>query len=115
MEKIKEKMPMVIVAVIVIMILGGAYYFFEYYEAIYYTKIDNEKIEKIFASDEMKYQYTLECYDEKGNKKEWKFKTSKELKEDAYLQLEVRSIGVHSWKEVMYDELPDKVKENYKE
>ena len=50
---------------------------------------------------------------EKGNKKEVKFKTSRELRQDAYLMLEIRTFGVHSWKEIKYNELPDKVKVNY--
>ncbi len=115
MESIKEKMPMIIVAIIAIAILGGAVYFFEYYEAVYYTRIDNAKLEKVSSSDEMKYQYTLDSYDEKGNKKELSFKASRELKQDAYLLLEVRSIGVHTWKEIQYEELPDSVKIHYEE
>jgi len=35
------------------------------------------------------------------------------LRKYAYLLLEVRILGVHSWKEVQYEELPDKVKINY--
>ena len=58
----------------------------------------------------MKYEYTLDSYNENGKKKEIKFKTSRELKEDAYLMLEVRILGVHSWKEVQVNELPEKVK-----
>ena len=61
----------------------------------------------------IEYKYTLECYNEKGKKKELKFKTSRELKEDAFLKLEVKTLGVHSWKEVQYDELPKKVQTNY--
>jgi len=64
----------------------------------------------ISATDEMKYEYTLDCYNENGKKKEIKFKTSRELKEDAYLMLEVRTFGVHTWKEVQTNELPEKVK-----
>ena len=41
------------------------------------------------------------------------FKTSRELKEDAFLKLEVKTLGVHSWEEVQYDELPKKVQTNY--
>lgn len=115
MESIKEKTPMIIVAIIAIAILGGAVYFFEYYEAVYYTRIDNAKLQKISSSDEMKYQYTLDSYDEKGKKKELSFKTSRELRQDAYLLLEVRSIGVHTWKEIQYEELPDSVKIHYSE
>lgn len=58
----------------------------------------------------MKYEYTLDSYKENGKKKEIKFKTSRELREDAYLILEVKTFGVHSWKEVQANELPEKVK-----
>lgn len=114
MESLKEKLPMIIVILIAVAICGIAIYFMEFSEAIYYTQIDNNKIEKISSSDDMKYQYTLKCYNENGKEKELTFKTSRELKEDAYLKLEVKMItGVHSWEEVQYNELPNKVKESY--
>ncbi|MGN1297130.1 MAG: YxeA family protein [Clostridia bacterium] len=113
MEDIKEKIPIILAAVIAIVILGVAFYFLEFHQLVYYTQIDNTKIEKIAASDEMKYEYTLDCYNENGKKKEIKFKTSRELREEAYLKLEVMATGVHAWEEVQYDELPDKVKTNY--
>lgn len=114
MESIKEKMPMIIAIILAITIIIVAVYFIENYEAEYYTKIDNSKIQKISSTDDMKYQYKLDCYNKNGHKKAITFKTSRELREDAYLMLEVRIIGVHSWKEIQYNELPDKVKENYK-
>lgn len=46
-------------------------------------------------------------------KRELKFKTSRELKEDAFLKLEVKTFGVYSWEEVQYNELPEKVQTNY--
>ncbi len=110
MDSIKEKMPMIIAVIVAIAICGIAFYFLENYESVYFTQIDNTKIQSISATDEMKYEYTLDCYNENGNKKEIKFKTSRELREDAYLMLEVRTFGVHSWKEVQANELPDKVK-----
>lgn len=70
-------------------------------------------MEKLSSPDDMKYEYTLDCYNEKGKKKELKFKTSRELKEDVFLKLEVKTFGVHSWEEVQYDELPEKVQTNY--
>lgn len=113
MENLKEKLPMAIAVIVAIAVCVLALYFFENYNSIYYTQIDNTKIEKISSSDEMKYEYTLDCYNEKGKKKELKFKTSRELKEDAFLKLEVKTLGVHSWEEVQYDELPKKVQTNY--
>jgi len=115
MESIKEKIPVIIIVVLTISIFIFVCYFLEGHETVYYTKIDNTKVKlNSMSDDNMKYTYTLDCYNEKGKKKEISFKTSRELKEGAYLMLEVRTIGVHSWKEVQYDELPSKVKENYK-
>lgn len=116
MEDLKEKLPFIISIIVAVLILGFAYYFLCVKEVIYYTQIDNTKIEKISATDEMQYEYTLDCYNENGKKKEIKFKTSRELREDAYLMLEVlNATGVHSWKEVQYNELPSKVQTQYSE
>lgn len=115
MESLKEKIPMIIAVIVAIVICVGTFYFFESYEAVYYTQIDNTKIQSVSATDDMKYEYTLDCYNASGKKKELKFKTSRELKEDAYLMLKVRVIGVHTWEEVQYNELPEKVKTNYTE
>lgn len=114
MEDIREKIPIIIITILAILVLGAALYFIEYYDAVYYTKIDNSKVAKISSSDDMKYEYTLDCYNENGRKKEIKFKTTRELREDAYLLLKVRVLGVHFWEEVQYDELPNKVQECYK-
>lgn len=66
MEDIKEKIPMIIAVIIAIAICGIAFYFMEFHQAVYYTKIDNTRVEKISANDDMKYQYTLDCYNENG-------------------------------------------------
>ena len=113
MESLKEKLPMIIAVVVAIAICIAALYFFESYESVYHTQIDNTKVAKLSSTDDMKYEYTLDCYNEKGKKKELKFKTSRELREDAFLKLEVKTFGVHSWEEVQYDELPEKVQTNY--
>ncbi len=113
MDSIKEKIPMIIAVIVAIAICGIAFYFLENYESVYYTQIDNTKIQSISTSDEMKYEYTLDSYNKNGKKKQIKFKTNRELREEAYLMLEVTSMGVHSWKEVQYNELPEKVKTNY--
>lgn len=113
MESLKEKLPMIIAVVVAIAICVATLYFFENYESVYYTQIDNTKIEKLSSTDDMKYEYTLDCYNENGKKRELKFKTSRELKEDAFLKLEVKTFGVHSWEEVQYNELPEKVQANY--
>lgn len=115
MESIREKIPIIIALIITIGIIIGTLFFFENYEKVYYTKIDNTKIETLPSNDSMKYKYILDCYSENGSKKELEFKTSRQLRENAYLMLEVRILGVNSWKEVQYNDLPEKVKSNYNE
>ena len=89
MEEFKEKIPIIIAFIVAIMFIFGA-----------------------SSSDDMKYQYTLIAYDKSGKEKEIEFKTSRELKEDAYLELEIMvTRGVVNWKEVQVNELPDRVKE----
>lgn len=111
MEDFKEKLPIVIAVIIVIALAVGAYYFLVVHKEQYYTQIDNTKIEEVSGSDDMKYQYTLTAYNKNGKSKEIQFKTSRELREDAYLELDVMQIrGVVDWKEVQQDELPEDVK-----
>ena len=111
MEDFKEKIPIIIAVIIVIALAVGAYYFLVEHKALYYTQIDNTKIEEISGSDDMKYQYTLTAYNKNGKEKEVQFKTSRELREGAYLELDVMQMrGVVNWREVQEDDLPDDVK-----
>lgn len=93
---------------------GVGVYYFENYEGTYYTVIDNTKVEFLNTTDDMKYEYFLTCYNEKGWKKEIKFKTRRELREGSYIKLIVKSMGVHSWEEVDLEEIPTKVQEKLK-
>ena len=112
MESFKEKLPMIIAVIIVIALIVGAYYFLVVHKDLYYTKIDNTKIEEVSGTDDMRYQYTLIAYDKNGKSKEVQFKTSRELREGAYLELDVMQMrGVVNWREVQEDGLPEKVKE----
>ena len=114
MESLKEKLPMIIAVIVAIGILVLGYYFMFVHKDVYYTRIDNEKIEQISTSDDMKYEYTLIAYNSKGKEKEVKFKTSRELREDAYLELDImKGRGVVKWREVKHEELPEKVQEKY--
>ena len=111
MEDFREKIPMIIAVIIVIALIIGAFYFLVIHKELYYTQVDNTKLEQISSTDDMKYQYRLIAYTKNGKKKDIEFKTSRELREDAYLKLEVMLVrGVINWKEVQEDELPDKVK-----
>ena len=94
-----------------IALIVGAYYFLVVHKDQYYTQIDNTKIQEISGSDDMKYEYTLTAYNKNGKEKEVKFKTSRELREGAYLELDVMQMrGVIYWREVQQDELPGDVK-----
>ena len=112
MESFKEKIPMIIAVIIVIALIIGAYYFLVVHKEQYYTQIDNTKIEEISGTDDMKYQYTLTAYSKNGKEKEVEFKTSRELREGAYLELDVMQMrGVVNWREVQENDLPTDVKE----
>ena len=111
MEDLKEKIPIIIAVIIVIALAIGAYYFLVVHKEVYYTQIDNTKIEELSESDDMKYQYTLMAYNKNGKEKEVQFKTSRELREGAYLELDIMQMrGVINWREVQVDDLPDDVK-----
>ena len=111
MEDFKEKIPMIIAVIIVIALMIGTYYFLFVHKTVYYTKIDNTKIEELSANEDMRYQYTLTAYNKNGKEKEVQFKTSRELREGAYLELDVMQMrGVVNWREVQTDDLPDDVK-----
>ena len=113
MENIKGKIFAGIGIDVVIAVFFIIFWLLFYQESTYYTRIDNTKVEQLSSGD-MRYEYTLDAYNEKGNSKEVTFKTSRELKDDAYLKLDVMlTRGVKSWEEVQYDELPDKVQEKY--
>ncbi len=113
MEYIKEKLPLIIGIIVFLILCGIAYYYLFIGTTIYYTQIDNTKVKEITNSD-MSYEYTLDCYKENGKKKLIKFKTSRELRESAFLKIEYMEItGVHQWEEVQYDELPEKVQDKY--
>ena len=111
MEDLKEKIPIIRAVIIVIALAIGAYYFLVVHKDVYYTQIDNTKIEELSESDDMKYQYTLMAYNKNGKEKEVQFKTSRELREGAYLELDIMQMrGVINWREVQVDDLPDDVK-----
>ena len=111
MENFKEKLPIIIAVIIMIALAVGAYYFLVVHKEIYYTQIDNTKIEEVSATDDMKYEYTLTAYNKNGKEKEVQFKTSRELREGADLELDVMQMrGVINWREVQTEDLPDDVK-----
>lgn len=87
----------------------------------YYTRVDNTQITEngprngvIDLKGGMAYSYTLTCYNGKGKEDRITFGTDRELREGAFLRLEVVPLrGVMDWAEVQYEELPQAVKDAY--
>ena len=114
MENLKEKIIIAISVIVVIVLVGLVGYNYLFRSFTYYTQIDNTKISEIKSKDEMKFEYKLMMYDKNGKSKEIKFKTSRELRESAFLKIKYYAIsGVNKWEEVQYNELPDNVKTKY--
>lgn len=101
-----------IVIVLGVCVAGGLNYL-ENYDEVFYAKVDNSKVQELSSDEDMKYEYTLDCYNKNGKSRELDFKTSRQLREGAYISLEVRSLGVHKWEEVTYDDLPQPVQEKF--
>lgn len=113
MESVKGKIFAGIGIVLIIAVFFVVFWLLFYQESTYYTRVDNEKVHML-DSGNMRYEYTLESYSKTGKSKEVTFKTSRELKNGAYLKLDVMlTRGVRSWEEVEFNELPNKVQEHY--
>lgn len=111
MEGLKKILPIVIGIVVLLAVCGFGYYLLVYQSSDYYTRVDNMKVQTISSIDDMKYEYSLKAYNKNGNEKEVKFKTSRKLKDGAYLKLDYMILrGVKGWEEVQDNELPEKVK-----
>ncbi len=92
-------------------------------EGHFYTQIDNTKTEELESrggvidfTGGMKMSYTLSSYDEQGNERDISFGTERQLREDAFLELDVAPIrGVMGWREVSFEDLPAAVQERIQE
>lgn len=88
---------------------------------IYYTQVDNSKIKinhssggVIDLTGGLPYLYNLPAYSEDGDEMNLEFGMSRQLREDAFLRLEVLPVrGVVNWSELQYDELPEAVQAYY--
>ena len=80
----------------------------------YYVKVDNAGISENDSSGGVfhlkssePYIYELDAVNEAGDETKMEFGVSRELRQDAYLKLEVQPVrGVVSWSEIPVDELP---------
>lgn len=83
----------------------------------YYVKVDNTHVTKnedtggvVHLKSGEPYVYNLEAVNASGDKADIEFGTSRELRQDAYLKLELQPVrGVVNWTEVTQDALPSKV------
>lgn len=87
----------------------------------YFVKIDNAHISKndstggvIHLTPNEPYVYELDAVNESGDKAKIDFGVSRELRQDAFLKLELQPIrGVVTWSEVSAEELPPKAAEAF--
>lgn len=85
----------------------------------YYVKIDNACFSEnestggiVNLKSSEPYLYELEAVDAEGTRTNIEFGTSRELRQDAFLKLELQPFrGVVGWTEVSADTLPSKVAE----
>lgn len=76
----------------------------------YYTQIDNSKYTISYKNEKELYEYKLPSYDDKGNGKEIPFKTTRKLRNNAFLKLKYTNFGgVVTWEEIKWNELPEKL------
>lgn len=108
MDEIKEKTLELFGIIVFIAICFVVIYVLFYQSTDYYVKVDNTKL-KALSEEDMKFEYTLDGYNNKGRSKSLTFKTSRKLKEGAYLKLEVMYVrGVINWEEVTFKQIPIK-------
>lgn len=113
MDNVKGKMFTLVGIVLVIAVFFLVFWLLFYQESVYYTQIDNEKVQTLDSGD-MRYEYSLEAYDKNGKSKTVTFKTSRELRDDAYLKLDVMiTRGVKAWEEIEFKDMPKNVQERY--
>ncbi len=87
----------------------------------YYAQIDNARVKPtesgggvVNFEGSLPYTYTLPAYDGNGREREISFGASRELKDGAFIRLEVVPVrGVVRWAEVRYDELPTEVQSRF--
>lgn len=73
----------------------------------YLTNTENAHAEETPGGSGGNYMYTLACFGENGQERELVFGAGRQLREGAFLQLDVMHLrGVVSWAEVDESELP---------
>ena len=97
----------------VLVALGVAYHFVvdTGTAARWYVQVDNAHVQPP-GEDSDEYEYSLDAYDEDGNRHDGEFKATRQLRDDAYLELRTMPFrGVISWAEVQPEEMPEPARE----
>lgn len=111
MESIKAKIfaGIGVIIVVALCIVGYRALFVDV--SHYYTQVDNTNLKQLSPTE---FEYNLTAYDTHGKITQLTFKASKQLREDAFLELDVMFVrGVANWREVKYDALPLDVRPRY--
>jgi uncharacterized protein (TIGR01655 family) len=112
-----------IILISFLVVLGGAFLFLQNVNINrlgtdkYYTQIigEGKKLEERATSGEVyvRYEYTLQAVKEDGEAKTVTFTSQNQLRQQAYLELFIKSDkGVTSYEEIKGDKIPQKAKEN---
>ena len=119
---IKKKVFIIGIPVVVILLFCFcAWLFIGTDSQYYYAQIDNSKM-SLNSSDGgvidfnggLDYSYRLPAFNDSGEEKSITFNTSKELRDGAFIRLEVVPIrGVITWAEIQYEDMPSIVQDNY--
>ncbi len=77
------KVKILAVVLLILVLAAGAFVLLnhmENYNEFFYTKVDNSRVKElnVRADEEMKFEYSLDCCDESGKKRELKFKPGAE-------------------------------------
>ena len=83
----------------VLVALGVAYHFVVDTDtaARWYVQVDNARVQPP-GEDSDEYEYSLDAYDEDGCRHDVEFKATRQLRDDAYLELRTMPFrGVISW------------------
>lgn len=93
--------------------------------AYFYAQIDNSAVKEVDPDAKigiinlnggLPYSYTLPAYNEEGEERALTFGMSRQLKEGAFIRLDVAPVrGVIGWCEMQYSELPAVVQSHYEE
>lgn len=107
----------IVLAILVLfLIMGTIFQFTTNHTQDYFLQVDNTKVSEITPHGGMSYRYTIQAFRADGSGQQIDFDTSRVLREEAFVRLEVAPVrGIISWSEVDYEELPAAVQGKYKE